>query len=329
MDEVTTPTVEKYKGLQPVRYGVAFTHPENADIQHHTHETAFMSLPEVFAYLDYRAFLKTWFEASKQADATYSYARFAEDGECSKSALANVIGGARRPKPSTVDSFSRAMDLSVSERAYLGLLVDLDAAATQSDRRAVMEQILSSERYGQVRLAEKEPDADIEQFLENWWIPAIRELAALPGFVNDAEWVAAQMIPAIEPAQAQAALDTLFQLDFLTEADGNVRQNEIHWRTEPEATQAAAARYHRVVLPSLMSTLDTSRSDQQHLVAATLVLDESVIAEVKATLNAVIQQLVNLGEDVPRQPGTRVYQLAIQLLPVSEMSVAVPAEPSS
>lgn len=63
-------------------------------------------------------------------------------------------------------------------------------------------------------------------------------------------------------------------------------RNENHFRAAPEANQAAVARDHRVVLPSLMSTIDTSRCDEQHRTA--MILDKSVIATVEGALNAML-----------------------------------------
>jgi uncharacterized protein (TIGR02147 family) len=260
-----------------------------------------MSAPKVFAYLDYRAFLTDWFKARKEAEPTYSYARFALDGGCSKAALANVIGGSRAPRSQTLDAFARAMSLQPTERLYLGHLVDLATAATQERRREVMERILATERFGQMRLAESEPDDAVAQYLEGWWIPAIRELAALPGFREDPEWLASQMVPPISTEQAQNALQTLIELEFLVRTNDGLVQREISFRTEPLAIQAAIANYNRVVLPSLLGTLDTSRSDEQHLLCATLTFDESVINEAKAKLNATMSQLVTMADDVPRQ----------------------------
>lgn len=288
-----------------------------------------MTLPSVLSYLDFRAFLTDWFNAKKQADPKYSYARFARDGGCSKAALANVIGGSRLPRPATLDAFAQAMSLNPTEHTYLGHLVDLAAAPTQAERHAVMERILASERFGQVRMLENESDEAMARYFGAWWIPVIRELAVLPGFRDDPEWLAAQLCPPITPEQAKSALDTLFELEFLVRTDHGIETREVHFRTEPQAAQKAILNYYRKVLPELLTTFHNNHHDEQHLLAGTLLLDQSLIPEFKAELNALMAKLSTLSESVPREDGARVYQVVLQLLPVSGTSVAVSDKSSS
>lgn len=278
-----------------------------------------MAAPTVFAYLDYRTFLRDWLDARKRTEPDYSYATFARAGGCSKAALANVLGGARAPRPATLDSFARAMGLSPAERNYLGLLTDLAIASDLEKRRATMEKILSVEQYQKMRRAESEADADMFRYLEFWYISAIREMAGLPGFRPDPEWIATAMVPPIRPAEASAALDTLFDLGFLVrDDDGTVTPRDIRFRTAPESAQDAVGHYHREVIPSLLRTIDTERSAEQHFLAATIVLDASMVPEVKARLNALLDQVLAMRNDTLVQDGRRVYQFGIQLLPVSQ-----------
>lgn len=279
-----------------------------------------MVLPSVFAYLDYRSFLRDWLDAKKRADDTYSYATFAGEGGCSKSALANVLSGARSPRPGTLDAFARAIAMSPSERNYLGLLVDLSMAHSLDDRRRVMEQILSSERYRQVRMAEGERDSDVFRYLEHWYIPAIRELASLPAFRPEPEWIVGVLRPPISLAQAQDALDRLFELDFLDRLpDGTVEPGDVQFRTEPENAQAATLRFHREVIPGLLTHLQGGdASKQQHVMAATISLPPDLVPEAKARVSALVLQLAAMADAAGVEGEQRVYQVAVQLLPLSE-----------
>lgn len=278
-----------------------------------------MSVPSVYAYLDFRAFLKDWFDDRKRTDPDYSYAAFAEAGGCSKAALANVIGGTRTPRAESLDAFARAMTLRPPERTYLGLLVELATAEDLSTRRDVMEKILASERYQRMRLAENHSGEDASRYLEHWYIPVIREMGGLPGFHDDPAWIASRLTPPIRPEQASAALETLFELGFLARGeDGRVRQREIRFRTEPETVQGAAAHFHRVVIPTLLGTVDATRGNTQHLLAATVALDPSMLPEAKARLNAALEHLVTMADAAVEPDGRRVYQVAIQLLPVTD-----------
>lgn len=285
-----------------------------------------MSAPRVYDYLDFRAFLRDWFDARKRLDPSYSLAVFARAGDCSKAALANVLSGERTPRAESLDAFARAMALEPAERRYLGLLVDLAAAPDIETRRRVLDQILASERFGKVREAEAAPAEDVFRFFGAWYLPAIYELASLPGFRDDPAWVAAQLVPPISAEQAADALSTLFELETLTrEPDGRVVQRAIRFRTAPETAQIAIARYQRESVPEMLRRLDTANSAHQHVLAATFTLDAALLTEAKLRLTAVADQLATAADEGTSREGRRVYQLAVQLLPLS----VAPPEPEA
>lgn len=277
-----------------------------------------MPLPSVFAYLDYRVYLRDWFDARKRLDADYSFSAFSRDAGCSKAALANVIGGARAPRAATLDAFAQAMELTPHERNYLGLLVELAGAPDLAQRRATMDKLLSTEQYRKLRLAETNGDADAFRFLEFWYIPAIRELAGIPGFKDDPEWIATTLTPNIRVTEAEAALETLFDLGFLVrDPDGAIQQRAIRFRTAPVGLQDAAIHFHREMIPTLMRSIETKERPNQHLLTTTVALDASMLPEAKARLDALIDELTSMAEDARAQEGKRIYQVGIQLLPIS------------
>lgn len=281
-------------------------------------EEVSMNSPSVFSYIDYIAFLRDWFAARKSVEPSYSYGVFARSAGCSKAALANVINGSRSPRASTLDAFARAMELTAPERNYLGLLVELASAPDTATRLDVMKRLLAVDRYGQIRRAEATPSADIERYLAHWWIPAIREMAGLPGFRADPDWIAERMNPPITPTQAEEALTALFELDFLgRNKTGDVEVQQIRFATAERATGDAVARFHREEIPTLLAGLDVSHHAEQHVMTATITLDPAMVPEAKARLHAAVEQLATMGDArEPQSPG-RVFQVAIQLLPVT------------
>lgn len=277
-----------------------------------------MPAPRVHAYIDYRTFLRDWLEARKQVDPDYSYTTFAEAARCAKSSLANAISGARRPRPDTLDAFAVAMELSPAERNYLGLLVDLAAAPTVDERMGVMTRIVAAERHEQVRIAENRDHAELFQYLEHWYIPAILEMVGRPGFREDPEWIAAQLQPKVTPAEAQETLDLLSDLRLVKrDEDGRLQPQTIQFRTESETRVAAAHHYHSVVIPGLLQQLDGTQWEQQHVMAATVTLPPELVPEAKAKLTAVMKQLTTLADDREAKGPRRVYQVAVQLLPLT------------
>ncbi len=277
-----------------------------------------MSLPSVFDYIDYRAFLAAWFDARKAEDSAYSYSAFARDAGCSRAALANVIRGDRHPRPATLDAFARGMALTARERNHLGILVDLGAARDARRRFEVMERLLASERYGQLRMAGDEPPIALERYLAHWWVPAIREMVELEGFREDPEWIAATLFPPIEPEQAADALATLLELGFVRRLDdGRLACAEIRIGTAPVLESQALGRFYREEIPRLLRDLDVSRHEEQHFMGAVFALDAASVPEAKARVHRLVTQIATLADSRPRAQPARVYQMAVTLVPLT------------
>lgn len=278
-----------------------------------------MAYPQVFSYIDHRAFLRDWFTARKAADPAYSYAVFAQEAGCSKAALPNAIGTSRRPRASTLDAFATAMALSPPERNYLGLLVELDSAKSAPERVAVMQRIVETPQHGRLRDADAEPGEAIDRYLEHWWIPAIREMASHPAFQPDPAWVAARLYPPITVQQAGDALDTLVELDFLRlEEEGPARVPDLRFGSATTTQRGAIGRFHRDQVSEMLCNLDANDHPIQQLSTATLTLDAESFRTLQLQLHAVVSKAAHLADAREPDASSRVYQLAVQLLPISE-----------
>jgi uncharacterized protein (TIGR02147 family) len=278
-----------------------------------------MSLPHISAYLDYRVFLRDWFDAKKRLDPSYSHTRFATDGGCSRSTLANVLSGNRSPRPPTLDAFARAMGLSPTERNHLGLLVELDTAPDLRTRTAVMERLLASTHYGQVDDVERH-GADLERFLGSWWVPVVWELAGRDDFQADPDWLVAAIRPEITHEQARSALDTLFELDFLAQTEDGIERHAIRFRSAADdVNERAVLDYYRSVLPELYARIAEIPESERHVATSLATIDARAFPELKARIAGLVDQIaIQADAALTETPDELVtYQVVVQVLPVS------------
>lgn len=61
------------------------------------------------------------------------------------------------------------------------------------------------------------------------------------------------------------------------------------------------------------------RAAEQHLIGGTVALHPDMVPECKERLNALLEQLASLADSSPTERGRRVYQVGMQLIPVSEV----------
>ena len=283
-----------------------------------------MPAPDLYAYLDFRAFLADWFEARKAANPRFSHRAFARKaGQRSPSLLLHVIDGKRNLTPTTLEGFARAIGLKGDDLAYFSALVQLDQADTPDARNRAWEHVRATRRFREARPIE----GDGFEYLSHWRHPAIRELATCEGFRPDPAWIAQTLRPAIRVDEAQASLELLFRLGLIVrEADGAVRARDVSVVTPHEVASLAALNYHRGMLERAREAVATTPSAERHFCAVTVAIPESMIPTLKRELAAMQERLLDQC-DSGEGARTRVMQVNLHVFPLS--TVVAPPETSA
>lgn len=275
-----------------------------------------MTAPDVYTYLDYRRFLRDWFEARKAANPRFSHRAFARRaGVSSPSLLLAVIEGKRNLTPTTIDAFIQGMGLEEGEADFFSALVQFAQAETLDDRNRAWERVRAVRRFREARhLAEEGVE-----YLSCWYYPAIRELASCEGFRDDPDWIAGALRPRITPAQARKALDVLVALGLLRrEPDGGgLVPAEASVVTPHEVSGMAASNYHVAMIERARDALGSVPARERHFCGVTVAIPSSLVPRLKRELDALQERLLDLC-DGAEERREAVYQINLQLLPLSQ-----------
>lgn len=268
--------------------------------------------PNVYDYLDHRAYLRDWFEARKVANPRYSHRLFARRaGQSSPSLLLHVIQGKRNLTDATTAAFARALELDADAGRYFTWLVQFQQADAAEARQEAWERLSRVRRFRGARTLEGESWS----YLSNWWWPAIRELASIPGFRPEPEWVARTLCPPIGVKKAREAIDALKRLGLLVEQDGRLVPGQATVVTPHEVAGLAARAYHKSMLTLASECMERFPREDRHLGAVTVTVDAATLARLKDEVAAFQERVLDLCDGGP--PGERVVQLNIQLFPLS------------
>lgn len=277
-------------------------------------------MPRIYDYLDFRAFLKDWFDAKKAANPRFSHRAFVRrTGRKSPSLLADVIAARRSvPKALALD-LSDAMGLKGEEAAFFLALVDFDQARTSAEKNRAWQRIATSRRFKKAR----QLDGSAFRFLTHWYYPAIHELAALPEFDGDPVRISKRLHPRITPTEAGQALRCLKELGLLEEDDhGRLRQTDRTVTTPREVAALAAFNYHFGMLALAQEALDGFSADERHFVGLTLAIPSAKVADLKDLMAEMADRLCELadGADEERDQVVQVNLNFFPLCPPGENS---------
>lgn len=267
---------------------------------------------EVFEFLDYREFLRAYYDL-KKAGGRFSYRAFARRaGLKSPNYLKLVIDGDRNLTPAMAQRFGKACGLDGEGLRFFEHLVAFNQAKTSSER-AQRYRDLSSHRS--FRKAQK-LDLAHAAYHSEWFIPAVRELARRNDFRADAAWIAGQMVPAISKSDAARALRILEELGMLKEVDGQIRPSDSIVSTGPQTKWVHIGEYHRVMMRRAAEAIDLVPAAERDISSLTLCVDPGRLQEIKSQLRDLRGSLLALEED--SENPTQVIQINFQLFPLSK-----------
>ena len=266
---------------------------------------------DVFRYRNYREFLAAFYAHKKPSGLSYrSFARDAQLG--APNYLKLVIEGKRNLSHEMAERFARACRLNAESTDYFKLLVAFNQATTDAERNELHERLSKFSRFRssqRLDLAEKE-------YHSTWYIPAVRELVACPGFIEDAAWIASVLEPNIDEKDAQHALDVLVRLGLLErDDDGRLTQASRAVSTGEVAPGLYIRNYHTELIQRALHSMHDLPADERNISALTLSVSPSTFDELKQRVLEFRNELVALCDADPRP--SRVVQLNLQLFPLT------------
>ena len=275
-----------------------------------------MAEPDIYKYLDFRAYLRDWFETRRARDPKFSRRQFARlAGKRSPGLLTSAMEGDRQLTPPMVRAFAQAMDLNADESAFFDALVQLDQARDSRARNDAWERVSATRAFREARPIEGASMA----FLSHWWFPVVRELALRADFVPEAAWVAQRIRPSITEAQARRALEALETMGFFKrDVDGVLIPADDGVVTTPHEVQGLAVRnYHRGMLARASEAIDGFRSQERHFVAATMLIPERLVPMLKDEINAFQERVLDMA-NLASEDGERVVHVHVAMFPLTE-----------
>lgn len=269
--------------------------------------------PCMYRYLDYREWLHDWFLWKKEVNPNYSYRVFSRFAQLAPGTLNNVIHGRRRPNAETIAGLAKGAEMSSAELSFFTSLVELEEAPDLKTRNEVLRRVLEHPEVQEIRRLEGQH----ARYLSHWYFVAIRELAQLPGFKRDPEWIAARLYHGIDAARASEALEVLLDLGLLVEdGAGGLRPAELRLETAAQVAGGAFINHHEEMMSLSAEALRGVPPEERYFGTVTLTVSEEVLSGLQQECIDFLHRVMNLTD----QPGlvpTRVIQLNLQLFPMT------------
>jgi uncharacterized protein (TIGR02147 family) len=246
----------------------------------------------IFAYSDFRLFLRDWLQARKAEGHAITYEALGEAaGFTSKGFLTQILQGKSNLPARMIGEFAKALGLKKKERDYFDLLVRFNQAKRARERADLYSRIEADFK------AESKPLA-LEQFeyYRKWYYSAVRSLLGYYPFRGDYVALARQLEPPITPAQAKRAIALLERFGLIARGeDGLYRLTDRLITSGESFVSHAVVEFQREAMDLAKEALEAFPKAERSAATLTLGLSEAGYQAVERKLRALRKNLVEIA----------------------------------
>jgi uncharacterized protein (TIGR02147 family) len=266
----------------------------------------------IFSYLDYRAFLRDWFEENKTRNSIISYRYLGNKLELDASFLVKVFQGQLHISTKSIHPFSQILKLNKRETEYFELLVHFNKSKKSQQTQILFDKLLSL----------RSPDAKIletdkYEFFSNWYTIAIYELLRFYPFNGDYKELGNKIMPPVTQTQAKDTIELLERLDLiLKNKDDQYIVKDINLSTGEQWMSVAIRKYQKEIILLGSSAIDTIPKDLRDISTVTVSLSKPTFDAIRERIKSMRKELLEVAKNDTGVDA--VYQINFQVFPVSK-----------
>ena len=271
---------------------------------------------KVFEYLDYREFLKDYYNSKKEANPAFSLRVFSDKiGFKAKDFISRVMNGDKNLSNQSIPKVASGLRLGKHETEFFIGLVKFNQAETTEERNTAFEEMQAALKV--VRFAEKQHILGHAQYMvySHWRHLTIRSLIGLFGFDGDYEALAKQVHPKITAEEAKKSVKLLEECELIKKNEkGNYALTENAITTGDRTSKLALRGFHQHCLKLAADSIDRDPPGSRHISGLTLGISQEGYERIVERINAFRKEIALIAEE--DKNSDKVFQLQFALFPV-------------
>lgn len=268
----------------------------------------------IFEFLDYREYLKAYYDYHKKNDSQFSHRVMSRKmGFTSPNFLKMVIDKERNIGRTSVQKIITGLELKKKEAEYFSYLVYFVKAKTRVEKNYYYGLISSLRAQKVISTIQK----DQFRYYSNWYNIVLRELINNKPVDIDYASLAKKIIPPILPKQVKKSIQLLEELKLIKRTnEGRFVQSSPLINTGNEAGSLLLKNFHDRMIELARLSLEQFPSEKREISSCTVKISQKGFKRLKTRLQEFreeILQIVKEDADVDR-----VAQVNFQLFPLTK-----------
>ncbi len=272
-------------------------------------------MTDLFAYTDFREYLRQYYAEKKKSNPRFSYQLLAEKAQIvNRGFIYNIIKGTHKVSKVHCRKISRALRHSKKETRYFAAIVGFTQAKSEEDRTEYLEEI----QY--IRNIRNTPSCLIgkehHEYLSKWYHSAIRSLIDLYPISDNYEFICEKIYPPITIPEAKKSIELLERLGIVTkDNNGILRVTDKSLKADKELAKIALHRFHLECTELAKQSILHSPSKQRIVSSLTLGISEKTYELFREETMKFKNRLIDLAN--VDKDADRVYQYQLVLFPLT------------
>lgn len=270
---------------------------------------------DLFSFRDYREYLKALYAEMKASHPFFSYRYFARiAGLGGKSYLKMVIDGSRNLTPKTVSKFIKGFKLNKKETRYFETLVLYGQSKSEEEKTRYFEELSALTPSTSITGLSKDV---YEYFTDNLFV-IIREMAALPNFCEDPQWIAKKLRRKVKPGDIQHAIEVLLKLKLLSRnSEGKLKHSGRTLKSPMDDDSPEILACHRRILSETKDLVFKSPKGEWDVCSMVIPIQKKNLPLIMDLFRDYLQKIIDHVNKGDRN-FQEVYQISMQMMPVTK-----------
>ena len=268
-------------------------------------------MPSIFAYSDYRAFMRDAF-AEKKASSRFSWREFAKRAGYVSPVFLKLVAEEKSSRSAEgIERVGLALGLTDKEQEFFRILVPF----THETDNAKKQKLFNEMRKIAALCKSHVIEANLYDYYKEWHHSVIRELA--PNVSSESE-ISKLLVPKIPLPQVKASIALLLKLGLLEkDSDGKYHQTNKHLTTGENISSMAVRKHHENMGNLAVAALEAISKEERDVSGITMGLSKEGFEAVKAELANFRRRIKEIAVQSESEEES-VYRINLQLFPLSK-----------
>lgn len=268
-------------------------------------------MPYIYDYLNYRTFLRDYFNEQKKKGVT-KLKILKNMGITSTGFLSNIIAGRNNLTNAQICTLAPLMKLNKHETAYFEALVLFNQAKRIKDKNEYCDR-LSALRKTKVKNMSKKQLT----LFSRWYYVIIREMLNFIYYNGNAKELARLLNQSVTPQQVEKAIMVLEELGLIKkQKDGRYVQTDTAISAAQEIKSLDIANFQMKTIDFAKDALENLKREERDISTITVTLSKQGLEKVQSEIAKFRSNLATIAQD--EESPDQVFQCNIQLFPMTK-----------